>query len=167
MRLWAAILASFVATACATTPPPTQELVGWWKSDRATSLANLPATVSEKHRKLLEEILGRLVIEYTGDTAISSLDGQTHSGPYDVVGEGPDFVDVVLEDEVSGELTERRIWVTHDRMWIWVDGIGFNEYFERLDAEPVLPEPTEPFDEPPILPLPSDRDSCPQKADRR
>ena len=134
MRLGTALLGGLLLLACAGEPGPREQLLGRWRSDRTATLAGLAGhpTITPAQRELFEEILGELVIEYTADSVTSTLDDWTERGTYEVVAEGTDFVDLQAVDPSTGEEFVRRIWVEEDRMWVWVEGVGFYEFFARL-----------------------------------
>ena len=90
------------------------------------------ATIAEDQKKLLDEILGVLVVEYDRGDVTLTMDEWRESGSYEVIAEGPNYVDLRGYDTVTQEWVVRRVWVEGDRMWIWVDGIGFHEYFRRV-----------------------------------
>ncbi|MCG8588008.1 MAG: hypothetical protein MJE66_01825 [Proteobacteria bacterium] len=129
-----ALLGSLLLVACTTGAGPREQLLGRWQSDREATLAKLEnhPTLTEAQRSLFEEILGELVVEYTNDSVTSSLEGWCDTRPYEVVGEGPDYVDLRGRDLVTEETIKRRVWVKGDRMWIWIDHLRFHEYFVRL-----------------------------------
>lgn len=81
---------------------------------------------------MLSEILGELEVEYDADSVTNQIGDYRESGPYHVVREGADFVDLSGYDTHLEKEVVRRVWVQGDRMWIWVEGSGFYEYFERL-----------------------------------
>jgi hypothetical protein len=134
MKLAAALLGGLLLMACASPTNPRDQLIGRWKSDRAATLAGLEGhpTITPAQRELLEEILGELVVEYSANSLTSNLEDWSESGKYEVVAEGPDFVELRAHDSLLEEEVVRRVWVTDDRMWIWVEGIGFYEFFTRL-----------------------------------
>jgi len=113
---------------------PREDLIGRWRSDRATTLAKLAdhPTITREQRALLDEILGELVIEYAPNTLTAQLDDWSETNPYEIVQQGTDFVDVRSYDPTLRKRITRRVWVDGTRMWIWVEGIGFHEYFERI-----------------------------------
>lgn len=111
---------------------PRRLMLGRWQSDRAATLEELRdhPSITPTQRDLLDDVLGRLVIEYREGSATSKLDGWSGSWQYDVVGEGPNYVDLRGFDERSGDV--KRIWIQGDRMWVQVEGMGFNEYYSRM-----------------------------------
>ena len=89
-------------------------------------------TVTAEQKALLDEILGELVIEYSRDSFTSRLDGWEETVPYEVVAEGENFLDLRGYEAAAAEWVVKRVWVDGDVMWVWVEGIGFREYFTRL-----------------------------------
>jgi hypothetical protein len=134
MTLRTALVACLLLVAPLAQAGPREELLGRWRSDRSTTLAKLVGhpKITAEQRALLEEILGELVIEYEEAFFTAHLDDWTETRPYEVVAEGSDFVDLRSYDAVMGKTIQRRVWVEGTRMWLWVEGIGFYEHFERL-----------------------------------
>jgi hypothetical protein len=125
-----AVLIAAAALGCQSSPH--ERMLGTWQSDRSATLEELSnhPSITSMQRDLLDQILGRLVVEYREHSAISKLDGWSGSWQYDVVGEGPNYVDLRGFDERSAQV--KRIWVEGDRMWVHVEGMGFNEYYSRM-----------------------------------
>ena len=120
--------------ACASGPK--SDLIGTWKSDREATLAAIDdSMVSPEAKELLGEILGDFVIEYRKGTYVSTIDGSTTGGDYEVVDDGPNWVDVRSYSELEQKLVVRRVWIDGDRMWVKVDypKAKFTEYFARVN----------------------------------
>jgi len=79
-------------------------------------------------RAWLEQNLGKMTVEYTATAVTAEMPGWKKSGPYTVLAEGENWVDL---DEPEPKASTGRVWIEGDRMWVHVK-VGFDEVFRRL-----------------------------------
>lgn len=114
---------------------PRRALIGTWRSDRAATLLNVDACkcVSPEQRAWLEQNLGQMTVEYTESTMTARLPGWTDAGPYAVVAEGEDWVELRRTDLDEKEARVHRVRVDGDRMRVKAAHLGFEEVLARVE----------------------------------
>lgn len=114
---------------------PRHDLVGTWKSDRAATLAEVERCdcVEAEQRLWLEENLDGFTVEYTSSQMTARIGTWSDSGPYAVVAEGPDWVDLRRTDLPADRGPVHRVWIEEDRMRVRTAHLGFDEVFKRID----------------------------------
>jgi hypothetical protein len=127
------LLALSILPACSS--DPRDAIVGTWRSDRDATLAKVDECdcVTDEQRAWLEANLGELVVEYTGTQMTARAGEWTDEGPYEVVAEGPNWVDLRRTDLADEESVVHRVWVEGDRLWVHVEDPGFDQVFARVD----------------------------------
>lgn len=111
-------------------------LQGTWRSSEAKTLADMATrrTVTEKQRaRLSNRFFGRLLVEYTctHQRAYFVEDGPDKApwAAYRLIEQGPQFV--VVEFVAGDEFVKRRVEFEGGCYKVFVDWLGFYEYFCR------------------------------------
>jgi hypothetical protein len=133
LRSLAVVLALSILAACSSGPH--EAIVGTWRSDREATLAKVDACdcVTDEQRAWLAENLGELVVTYTTQEMTARVGEWTDGGPYAVVAEGSNWVELRRTDLTDEESVVHRVWVEGDRLWVRVEDPGFDQVFVRVD----------------------------------
>ncbi len=136
-RLFALALLGASVACGAPEPPVATALLGTWRSDKAATLAEIDVIggFSPKVRRVLGETLGRRTLTYTATRVTARVEGgarTTTSSPYRVVSSRGNRFELEGYDVVLGEPGRTSLVVEGDRMWLWMDGGRWREFYRRV-----------------------------------
>lgn len=109
-----------------------KRLIGTWRSDkeRTTRLWRYRNNLDAEKKVAFESIFGKMTKRFTATRAFSEFEGETVSGPYQVV--AIDSKSVVISFPNAGKQELQQIFFEED--WFYIAS-GYNfEFFRRVDA---------------------------------
>ena len=124
-------------------------LLGPWRSDKAATLGEVDAIggFTPKARRALEATLGRRTLTYTESRLTSRLQGGgdlTESGPYRIVAIRGNELVLETWDHALGATGRRSVFVDGDRLWIWLAGGKWREFYRRVPTVAAGPPSSSP-----------------------